>query len=115
MYAVRSLPFALELNEIPHSVWNEAGEFRHDAVWAATSAGDADAAVRWDFCRLDFLFLFDQAKRKEENDRAGGISMSLDFLFLFDQAKRKEENNNMNGRFQVRSATKSLVKFLPLL
>jgi RHS repeat-associated protein len=71
MYAVCSLPFALELNEIPHSVWNEAGKFRHDAVWAAMSAGDADAAVRWDFCRLDFLFLFDQAKRKEENNMNG--------------------------------------------
>jgi hypothetical protein len=27
-----------------------------------------------------------------QDGRAGGISMSLDFLFLFDQAKRKEEN-----------------------
>jgi hypothetical protein len=30
----------------------------------AKSAGDADAIVWWDSCRLDFLFLFDQAKRK---------------------------------------------------
>ena len=43
------------------------GEFSHNAVWAATAAGDADEPVRWDSCRLDFLFLFDQAKRKEKN------------------------------------------------
>ena len=32
----------------------------------AMSAGDADAAVRRDSCRLDFLLLFGQAKRREE-------------------------------------------------
>jgi hypothetical protein len=31
------------------------------------SAGGADAVVRRDSCRLDFLFLFDQAKRKRKN------------------------------------------------
>jgi len=41
-------------------------------LWAGMSAGDADAVVRVfslcskQACRLDFLFLFDQAKRKEE-------------------------------------------------
>jgi hypothetical protein len=30
----------------------------HVAVWAAMSAGDEDAVVRWDFCRLDFFGTF---------------------------------------------------------
>jgi hypothetical protein len=43
------------------------GEFSHSAVRAATSAGDADAVVRWDSCRLDFFaYFFHQGKKYEE-------------------------------------------------
>jgi len=51
--------------------WTSGQVCSHNAVWAATAAGDADEPVRVfspyskQACRLDFLFLFDQAKRKE--------------------------------------------------
>jgi hypothetical protein len=42
---------------------------------AAKSAGDAGAGVRWDFCRLDFLLLFDQAKRRRRNENVKMINL----------------------------------------
>jgi len=65
------------------------------------SAGDADAVVRWDSCRLDFLLLFGQAKRREEKGRAGGISMSLEFLVLFFQEKSTENCHEHYPEFKI--------------
>jgi RHS repeat-associated protein len=53
--------------------WSSSMSEATNAVWAAMPAGDADVTVRWDSCRLDFLFLFGQAKRKEENNLNGRL------------------------------------------
>jgi len=56
--------------------------FCHNALWAAMSAGDADALVRVfslcskQACRLDFLFLFDQAKKYEESHLGSYIALT---------------------------------------
>jgi hypothetical protein len=56
---------------------NDAERRRQQAernVREATSAGDADAVVRWDFCRLDFFgtFLIKQ-KSTEKNNMNGRL------------------------------------------
>jgi hypothetical protein len=67
--------YPVSLREPP--LQNFEGELSHDAVWAAMSAGDADAVVRWDFCRLDFFvsFLIKQ-KRKIENTYPCGFAVT---------------------------------------
>ena len=51
-------------------LWNSSISEVENAVWAATSAGGADAAVRWDSCRLDFFgtFLIKQKSTEENRD-----------------------------------------------
>jgi len=47
--------------------WSSTVSEIRNAVRGAMSAGDADAAVRWDSCRLDFFaYFFYQEKKYEE-------------------------------------------------
>jgi hypothetical protein len=51
-------------------------------VWAATAAGDADAVVRWDSCRLDFFVSF-LVKQKRKRRKMG---TKIDYLLYFSRA-----------------------------
>ena len=81
-YEVRGMGYEVSGGAVPCCSWGMVSSrkqkaesrkhflyFRsHNALRGAMSAGGADAAVRWDSCRLDFFaYFFYQEKKYEKN------------------------------------------------
>ena len=65
------------------------------------SAGDADEVVRWDFCRLDLLLLFGQAKSREKKLILGLFLFALIFASNAQGKAWELEGNSGTGKGEI--------------
>jgi len=57
-FNARAQRFSQSAQRVYVKLWKSPISEVENAVWAAMSAGGAEAAVRWDSCRLDFFGTF---------------------------------------------------------